>query len=373
MMGLDAGLGLLFFATFGVVYAIWFKRPRATFGFLWLIWLVLGLSAVPLLAAIGVELDRDLGPVTLGWLPWNFLLLACLPRVRLVSAAAVALVLVLILELVLPLFIPLETWRQAPGLDARIQQWLPGQADLLTPVGPMVLVIASIGFFLRWQMSGRTTELALSLTCTILLLGVMRPGTLVVAISGASAVLFLGVVYTTHRMAFVDALTGLPNRRSLDLTLGSMPRRYAIAMLDIDHFKRVNDRFGHDFGDQVLRMVASRLRRGRGYRAYRYGGEEFCLLFLGGDRTDAAQEVCEQVRQTIADLPMAFRGRQRPAHRPVNKGRYREKVPGIKVTVSIGLALGDRTRDADAVIEAADKALYRAKRAGRDRVVKSRK
>ena len=201
----------------------------------------------------------------------------------------------------------------------------------------------------------------------------MRPGLLPVTIAGASGILIVGVIYSTHRMAFVDALTGLPNRRSLDLTLASMPRHFAIAMLDIDHFKRINDRFGHDFGDQVLRMVASRVRRIGRFKAYRYGGEEFCLLFLGAEKTRHAADVCEEVRAAIEVPPMAFRTPMRPGNKPLKKDRYREKVPSLKVTVSIGLANNSKGQQPDAVIEAADKALYSAKRGGRNKVVVSKK
>ena len=369
MVSLDTALALLGFLVAGFAYAAWFKRERAALGFLWLLFLALGLGAGSLAAAAGWRLQHNLALVAYSWLPWNLLLLALLPPIRLRSWALVSLVVVLVLQLVGPLLVPAAQWAALPGLNERLLNWLPGGLrDLLSPIEPLVLVLAAVAFFVRWQLGSRFTDLALSTIATILLVGAMRPELLVIATSIAAALLFLSVIYTSHRMAFLDGLTGLPNRRSFDLAMATPPRRYAVALMDIDHFKRINDRFGHDVGDQVLRMVAARLRRLRGCRVFRYGGEEFVLLFRGGQVAGAA-DVCEQGRAAIADPPLALRSSGRPPLRPLNKARYREKVPSIKVTISGGLATNTPGNHVEAVVEAADKALYRAKRGGRNKLV----
>lgn len=94
-----------------------------------------------------------------------------------------------------------------------------------------------------------------------------------------AAVLGVGVVYSSWRLAFLDALTGLPNRRALDETLARLSGDYALAMVDVDHFKQFNDKHGHDAGDRVLAAVARSLAQTRTAQAFRFGGEEFCLLF----------------------------------------------------------------------------------------------
>jgi len=95
-------------------------------------------------------------------------------------------------------------------------------------------------------------------------------------------VLVVSLVETSHRMAYGDELTGLPGRRALDEALLRLGGRYAIAMVDIDHFKRFNDQYGHDAGDQLLRMVGGQLTQiEAGGRPFRYGGEEFAVLFPG--------------------------------------------------------------------------------------------
>ena len=187
----------------------------------------------------------------------------------------------------------------------------------------------------------------------------------------AAALLLVAVLRDSHRMAFRDELTGLPGRRALDERLRATGRTYAVAMVDVDHFKKFNDTHGHDVGDQVLKLVASRLAGvGGGGTAFRYGGEEFTILFPGKD-ADAALPHLEQLRADIAGYRMALRAPDRP--RRSRSGKRRRGAAGgtknLSVTVSIGVAARTPRHDQpEAVIKAADRALYRAKRAGRNRV-----
>lgn len=168
---------------------------------------------------------------------------------------------------------------------------------------------------------------------------------------------------TAHGLAWRDALTGLASRRAFDRELGELPVGYALAMVDVDHFKRLNDTWGHDVGDQVLAMVAAELGSTRGAKAFRYGGEEFALVFRRVELADAA---LERLRQRIA-------GRRFQVRAPVRRKSARGKGTGkaaVPVTVSIGWATPSRTRTTPPdVLAAADRALYRAKEAGRNRVV----
>jgi GGDEF domain-containing protein len=172
-------------------------------------------------------------------------------------------------------------------------------------------------------------------------------------------------------MAFCDDLTGLPSRRALNEDLRGMGRRYALAMVDVDHFKKFNDTHGHDVGDQVLRMVAFRiLKVAGGGRAYRYGGEEFTIIFPGKDSKDALTHL-EALRKEIADYRMTLRGPDRPAND--DAGRNRRAGRGadrtVSVTVSMGLAeAGEGGVTPEQVLKAADSALYRAKSKGRNQV-----
>lgn len=187
--------------------------------------------------------------------------------------------------------------------------------------------------------------------------------------AAAALILVAGILETFHFMAFRDELTGLPARRALNEALLKVGGRYTLAMVDIDFFKKFNDRHGHDVGDQVLRMVATRLAAVKGGgRAYRYGGEEFALLFPG--RTlDETLPVLEELRQSVAEAEFALRGRFRPRKKPARPRQKKAATGKLRVTVSIGAAeRGGALKESAQVMKAADQALYRAKKAGRNQV-----
>jgi diguanylate cyclase (GGDEF)-like protein len=181
--------------------------------------------------------------------------------------------------------------------------------------------------------------------------------------------LVISLIETSHRMAFSDELTGLPSRRALTDALMRLPELYTVAMIDIDHFKKLNDEHGHAAGDQVLRLIGSTLTRTEGGgRPFRYGGEEFAVLFPGKS-TDEALPYLEDLRETIEASSFVVRGRNRPKARPEKPVRSSGGLRRVAITVSIGVAEPEQSGvDPEDVIRAADQALYRAKRDGRNRV-----
>ena len=148
-----------------------------------------------------------------------------------------------------------------------------------------------------------------------------------------------------------------------------MGGEYCLAMLDIDHFKKFNDKHGHDIGDQVLRMVASRLAQVTGGgKAFRYGGEEFTVIFLGRYAGDALVHL-EDLRKEVAHAEFAIRACMRPKRKPKTPRRRTMTPQRVSVTISIGAAWPNvRTKTPNDVLKDADKALYRAKKQGRNRV-----
>lgn len=167
--------------------------------------------------------------------------------------------------------------------------------------------------------------------------------------------------HRTIELAVTDPLTGVYNRRYFTHHLETLTRsgrdgatRFALLMLDVDHFKVVNDTYGHDAGDRVLKEFASRI--GNSVRSAdlvaRFGGEEFVVVMPDAD-LNAAARVAERVRGRIADVPMAKNG----------------SGQGIPLTCSIGVTVGYPDEDPQAAIKRVDDALYAAKAAGRDRVV----
>ncbi|HVL37078.1 MAG TPA: GGDEF domain-containing protein [Burkholderiales bacterium] len=189
-------------------------------------------------------------------------------------------------------------------------------------------------------------------------------------LTAAGAILVVALMQESHQLAFRDELTGLLGRRALEERLRSLGARYAVAMVDVDHFKKFNDQHGHDVGDQVLKLVGARLEQvGGGGVAYRYGGEEFCVLFPDRGAAEAAAPL-EALRGEIERYRMALRGGDRPRN-PDDTQRLRlKKAPEktLSVTVSIGLAEPTAARTPAQVLKAADEALYRAKQAGRNRL-----
>ena len=161
--------------------------------------------------------------------------------------------------------------------------------------------------------------------------------------------------------ATMDSLTGVTNRRGFDESIEQMLREHAggeagpsVVLIDLDHFKQINDQYGHVFGDTVLKSVALAIRscvKGRDLVA-RYGGEEFVVL-LPGTALAGAAALAEQIRTTIA----AAR---------VRRGKNQESVGTI--TVSLGVAAWKPGEPLESLIDRADQALYRSKREGRNRV-----
>jgi len=231
------------------------------------------------------------------------------------------------------------------------------------------------GLVLAWQLVSPTPtgrSFGWALIPAFLGLSAVRPGapgfsTFYLATS--ALIVIVAVVEASYHMAYQDGLTGLPARRALNEAMLRLGGQYSVAMIDVDHFKRINDRHGHDVGDQVLKMIAAKLAQvGGGGKAYRYGGEEFAVIF-GGKTAEECLPDLEALRGVVEDTRFILRSRFRSK-------KKREKVltdrgPGerVPVTISIGVAeKSDRHAKSDLVVKAADRALYRAKDGGRNQV-----
>jgi GGDEF domain-containing protein len=213
--------------------------------------------------------------------------------------------------------------------------------------------------------------------------------------AAAAWILATSIIETSYLLAYHDELTALPSRRAFNDALLRLQEPYSIAAVDIDHFKRFNDTYGHDTGDQVLRLVAAKLAQvSGGGQAYRCGGEEFAILFPGKTAAEVIDHL-ERLRTVIQAAEFRTRGHERrqaprgPDRRNDRRNDWRnEKTrgrtrkgyairrlaqernpPALSVTVSIGVASSSREkRLPEVVLESADKALYRAKANGRNRV-----
>lgn len=340
----------------GLGVAVRFHRQRFLFGIL-----ALGLAdlafnhlagpaAAPVAAAAAVLL------------PLNLAFLAILKSrgggQTLVLAAVLGIQVVAVTATAWPV-VAISPWR-GEGLLA----WSPSARPLAMAVAASAFVVA-LGLAVRWEPKRRSffwAILAVPLAADATAAGEAATSTAVLVTAGV--LLVMAALEDIRALAYGDALTGLPARRALTERLERLRGRYTLAMVDVDHFKAFNDRWGHAAGDQTLKLVAERLREvGGGGQPFRYGGEEFVVVFPDLDPLDARVHL-DTVRQAVAARPFTVRQDSTPLLRSV------EGTPRETVTVSIGVAGSgpSRTSPGD-VLQAADRALYRAKQEGRNRVV----
>jgi len=259
---------------------------------------------------------------------------------------------------------------------------------LSSPYTWIAFAIAAVLLLVRFFLLRQPVESALFWALTSFFLALYSGGigrTATAYFAASTFILALSIIETSYLLAYHDELTTLPSRRAFKDTLVRLQAPYSIAMVDIDHFKRFNDTYGHQTGDQVLRLVASSLARVSGSgRAYRCGGEEFAIVFSGKTTTEVVDHL-EQLRATIESSSFQMRGadrRQLPrgpdrrnqrsrarSGRAIRQLARADNHAALSVTVSIGVAASTQEEtDPTQIVQAADKALYRAKAAGRNRV-----
>ena len=253
-----------------------------------------------------------------------------------------------------------------------LTDWLPGryfdwtqQAQTVLFISITVVMSMLVLYFLR-----PSPHMSAGLGVLVMLIVQLHFGdadrSLNVFSSTALLMCLYAVLQESWRMAYLDELTELPARRALREKFQKMGGTYTVAMLDVDHFKKFNDSYGHDTGDAVLRMIATKMNRVTGGgTCYRYGGEEFSIIFNGKDSEEAKHHL-DELRETIASTPFII---NRASRRKSDNRSRPKKKKAVKVTVSIGVA--DSMSGASSpwdVLKSADKALYRAKSKGRNRV-----
>lgn len=224
-----------------------------------------------------------------------------------------------------------------------------------------IATLAGTGFQL-WRPDATRGALLAATLCLLPLVWQPTTGAAGLVYAGGAVVLIWGgLLFHAWGLAFVDELTGLPNRRALELKLRGGGA--TLVMADVDHFKKFNDRWGHDAGDQALKRVAEDLAAvSAGGKAFRYGGEEFTLVFPGSSPAPIIDAV-EERRKALAGRPFRLRSAERE---PKKRGKGGGK--GIKLTASFGVAFPRRGEAVSETLKRADDALYRAKKRGRNRL-----
>jgi len=252
------------------------------------------------------------------------------------------------------------------------------------------LAVAGIFLLLRFLLTRKPVDGALLWSLAAFSLSLYFRDTVRISTAywaAAASILAVSIIENSYFLAYHDELTTLPSRRAFNDALLRLETPFSIAVADIDHFKRFNDTYGHDTGDQVLRLVAAHLARvSGGGQAYRCGGEEFAILFPQKTVPEVVDHL-ELIRAKIELAEFRLRGADR---RQVPRGPDRRNVrirnrartgPGLRqlaqdkspawlsVTVSIGVAASSVEKlHPGLVLQAADKALYRAKANGRNRI-----
>ena len=321
---------------------------------------------------LGLELAKtDLSYTLLsGLLPLMLLVLTVLPDRGIMSLKAIpaytilvsAMVFSIILTNISPEWVThilLTDW-----LPARYFDWTQ-QSQTILFISITVFISMLVLYFLQ-----PSPHMAAGLGVLITLVAQLHFGdadrSLNVFSSSALMMCLYAVLQESWRMAYLDELTELPARRALREKFQKTGGLYTVAMLDVDHFKKFNDTYGHDTGDAVLRMIATKLNKVTGGgTSYRYGGEEFSVVFNGKNSADASPHL-ETLRETIANSPFVI---NRASRRKNDKKVKNKKNKAVRVTVSIGVA--DSKANASSpwdVLKLSDKALYRAKAKGRNQV-----
>jgi diguanylate cyclase (GGDEF)-like protein len=260
-------------------------------------------------------------------------------------------------------------WLRSPVLNLGFASFL------LTPIA-VVTLLALAALLANYAFSRKAPDAALFWTTLALSFALAPRASESEALFfvAASFIVGAGILEGSYSVAYHDELTGLPGRRAYNRLATHLSGDYAIAVVDIDHFKKFNDTYGHDIGDQVLRMVANKLAAVTGYgKAFRMGGEEFAIVFPHGSAENAIDHL-EILREEIELSPFIVRGpdrsrRERPERRQLHEPRkVRGEAIDTHVTVSIGVADSQSADDHEAMMQCADRALYQAKSDGRNRV-----
>jgi diguanylate cyclase (GGDEF)-like protein len=230
--------------------------------------------------------------------------------------------------------------------------------DLSLAIGLFVVFIMSALMLFNRYLMYNSSFLIITLTFYVGLYFIRMPYANELSLLAIGVMVFALLIRESYHLAFYDELTSLPGRRALVEDMAKLGMRYSLAMIDIDHFKKFNDTYGHDTGDEVLKMVASKLKDiSGGGKAYRYGGEEFVLLFPSKD-VDESYTHTDILRDIIAKSPFNVRNKQ--------------SVKKIYINISSGVVQkSSKDKDPFAVMKRADDALYRAKKAGRNQVIKA--
>lgn len=360
----------------GLVLALVFRGGRAAFAFLTLAWAWLCLHGDSVDPWLTFTVGAHLPETAIIFTGINLLALTLSREFALVSMRSVYALAALTAQSLLGLYLSSQSWAEVSAMERTVAQLLAGTAYPAPNLSSIFWLVAAPVALSRWYVGRDPLHLGLGGAALLAGIGVYQVTAEVASVTwffaaGLALVAALGL--SAYRDAFSDKLTELPGRFLLDQNLSKLGRRYAVALLDVDLLRRFNHRYGHSVGDQVLRLVSSRLRQRFGGNAYHFGGEEFCVIFSGLQSRFALSR-CDAFRAEIERHQFVLRGRDRPI--ATSRGRRGDELRrrGVHVTISIGVAHRDgHHASSSAVMSTASKALHRAKQLGRNLVVEQKR
>lgn len=323
----------------------------------------------------GVEVKRSVLVIFFAYLiPFNIALLAILKERGIFTKHGLLRFSIFVFQAML--VISLLYWNEAITIKYLSFAFIPEKFAGIkqVPHGALVLSVLAIVFLfvnlIRSPSSLAACKIGLVVLFVLMLFYLRQPLSGMVLFSAAGILIILALIQDSYYMAYHDQLTGLPGRRALDEQLLKLGGKYVLVMADIDYFKKFNDRFGHDVGDQVLRFIAVKLENiSGGGKVYRYGGEEFTILFPGKTIWEVETHL-QNTHELIAQSRFYVRDPGRPKDTPEDTTQFRKgKKRKVKITISMGVAeKSDDHANPTEVMKQADRALYRAKSKGRNRI-----
>lgn len=359
----------------GILMSAWFHRGRPLFASLIILILVLVFHS-PQIAFFTDFSNNAVFDLLRLTVPAYIVLIALSPKRRILDRTSLLWILLIALIWLLSWGTQHYAWLQSFIRNVHGISFLPFPLSLL-PMSDLSALIGVLGFvciILAVPVHRTDTQLSIAWIGTYLaletaLIYMEHSSIALVWLTVSGTVLVTGLIQHAHSLAYLDELTGVPNRRALEEQLQRLRQKYTIAMVDIDHFKQFNDTYGHKTGDQALKKTATQLLKVEGGgRIYRYGGEEFTIIFPGKDVRSAAA-CCDSIRKQIEKDPFTKRS-NRTWKSPRNREPGSDQHEGIVITVSIGISGSDsKLSNPEQVLQNADKALYTAKKNGRNRVV----
>lgn len=232
--------------------------------------------------------------------------------------------------------------------------------ETLSEIAFALYIISLIFLIFLSFLESKEVEKTLPVALFIASFPIILPSSCIIWHLGAAGVIFsFALSEDAYKMAYIDSLTEIPSRRALEEYFARLSHPYTIAMADIDYFKKFNDTYGHDIGDEVLKKIAQTLKKVEGGgKVFRYGGEEFTIVFTNKCSKES-KPFLDEIRKNIEKNGFTFRKKRNHPKTKVEKQR-------VSLTISIGASDSHFSKDVEKVLKEADQFLYKAKKAGRN-------